>query len=214
MEVILTGKTEKHTVVFKDLTRVHQEVLGPLQQMAKRAQNAGFEIQVCSGFRSFDRQVEIWNKKVLAKKELSSKEKIESILRWSALPGTSRHHWGTDLDIIDAKALRPEMKVQLIPEEFQSGGPFCKLHDWLDKTMEEFGFYRPYETDRGGVSPERWHLSYFPVAERYLPLLTEELVGKVIRESSLLLKEEVLTVLPQILSKYVQNVDHRECPKV
>jgi len=43
---------------------------------------------------------------------LRASEKIASILRWSALPGTSRHHWGTDLDIIDAKALTAEMKVQ------------------------------------------------------------------------------------------------------
>ena len=31
--------------------------------------------------------------------------RIDAILCWSALPGGSRHHWGTDCDVIDAAAL-------------------------------------------------------------------------------------------------------------
>lgn len=209
-EEILTGKTESHTAIWSAPVRIHQEVVKPLREMQDKARKAGFEIQVCSGFRSFDRQVEIWNKKVLAKPDLSKSEKIFSILRWSALPGTSRHHWGTDLDIIDSNALKPDMKVELIPEEFDPGGPFCKLHDWLDDHMETFGFYRPYQTERGGVSPERWHLSYFPLAETYLASLSEDLVRRVIEASSLLLKDEVLAMLPQIFEKYIQNVDSRD----
>jgi len=207
LEEILTGRTESHTALLKAPIRIHQEVIEPLHKMEQAAQRAGFEIQVCSGFRSFERQLEIWNKKVLAKPDLNASEKIDSILRWSALPGTSRHHWGTDLDIIDAKALRADMKVQLVPEEFEGEGPFCKLHDWLDDHMEKYGFYRPYQTERGGVSPERWHLSYFPLAENYLSSLTEDLVRKVLSESPLLLKDEVVSVLPVIFSKYVRNVD-------
>jgi len=209
LEEILVGRTESHTSLFKTPVRIHQEVLKPLRKMEQAAQEAGFEIQVCSGFRSFERQIEIWNKKVQSKPDLNPSEKIASILRWSALPGTSRHHWGTDLDVIDAKALRADMKVQLVPEEFETGGPFCKLHDWLDENMEAFGFYRPYQNDRGGVSPERWHLSYFPLSEKYLSLLNEGLVQRALHESSLLLKEEVLLKLAEIFSKYVRNVDFR-----
>jgi len=209
LEEILTGITDSHTALWKSSIRIHQEVFEPLQKMEQAAQKAGFEIQVCSGFRSFERQVEIWNRKVQSKPDLRASEKIASILRWSALPGTSRHHWGTDLDIIDAKALTADRKVQLVPEEFEGEGPFCKLHDWLDVNMEDFGFYRPYQTERGGVSPERWHLSYFPLAENYLSLLSEDLVRKVLSESPLLLKEEVLSMLSEIFSKYVRNVDLR-----
>ncbi|MFM8268809.1 MAG: M15 family metallopeptidase [Pseudomonadota bacterium] len=209
LEEILTGKTEAHTVVLKSSVRIHKDAQKPLLEMAREAQKEGFEIEVCSGFRSFDRQIEIWNRKAGADPQLTPSEKIASILRWSALPGTSRHHWGTDLDIIDARALKPEMKVQLVPEEFESGGPFCKLHDWLDTHMESFGFYRPYQTDRGGVSPERWHLSYFPLAEKYLSCLSEDLVRKVLSQSSLLLKEDVLSILSEVFTKYVKNVDLR-----
>ncbi|NIM47861.1 MAG: D-alanyl-D-alanine carboxypeptidase family protein, partial [Gemmatimonadales bacterium] len=86
-------------------------------------------------------------------------------LRWSALPGASRHHWGTDLDVYDLAA-RPEgYEVELIPEEVDAGGMFGPLHEWLDGRIAAdaaFGFFRPYERDRQGVAPERWHLSYAP----------------------------------------------------
>ncbi len=36
------------------------------------------------------------------------------------------------------------------------------------KTPREFGFYRPYAVDRGGVHPEPWHLSYAPLAQQAL----------------------------------------------
>ena len=54
-----------------------------------------------------------------------ARERIEAILPWSALPGASRHHWGTDVDLIDRKATPPGYRVQLTPEEFEPGGPFA-----------------------------------------------------------------------------------------
>ena len=32
---------------------------------------------------------------------LEPKKAISEIIRFSTVPGTSRHHWGTDIDIID-----------------------------------------------------------------------------------------------------------------
>ena len=57
-------------------------------------------------------------------------------------------------------------KLQVVPAEYHAGGPFHRLTTWLDAHMHAFGFFRPYTTDRGGVSPEPWHLSYAPVAKR------------------------------------------------
>jgi hypothetical protein len=39
--------------------------------------------------------------------QLGETERLHAILHWSALPGTSRHHWGTDLDIYDPTACPP-----------------------------------------------------------------------------------------------------------
>ena len=93
-------------------------------------------------------------------------ERVDAILWWSALPGASRHHWGTDFDVMDARAMPAGYKLQVVPAEYLAGGPFHRLTTWLDAHMHAFGFFRPYTTDRGGVSPEPWHLSYAPVAQR------------------------------------------------
>lgn len=220
----LVGQTDSHTVLFPGTQqRVHEKVLEPLVQLAAGAQKAGFQLVVCSGFRSFSRQLEIWNGKVtgklpvlddkgqaLQRSGLSNEELIHAILRWSALPGTSRHHWGTDFDVIDGAGLKEGMKVQLIPEEFEGSGPFSELHQWLDEHMEELGFFRPYEIDLGGVSPERWHLSYAPLANSFLSQLSEELVEKTLKASEIALKDEVLKLLPQIFEKYVRNISSNE----
>lgn len=217
---ILTGQTDSHTVDFFQGLRVHREVEKSLRAMADEAAKAGFQLQVVSGYRSYQRQLEIWNAKATGKrpvvdadnrqispKDVSEEELIHLILRWSALPGTSRHHWGTDLDIIDGSKVTSGMKVKLVPEEFDRGGPFSKLHDWLDKNMGRFGFFRPYESERGGVSPERWHLSHAPIAQPYLKQLTEEMIFQVLNNSELELKSSVLKLLPEIFRRYVQNID-------
>ena len=98
---------------------------------------------------------------------LSAEQQLHAILRFSAIPGTSRHHWGTDLDVFDAAALPQDYQLQLSPQEVAPGGMFDPLHCWLDQRMaagEVHGFFRPYGQDRGGVAPERWHLSYAPMA--------------------------------------------------
>jgi LAS superfamily LD-carboxypeptidase LdcB len=217
---IITGLTDSHTVEFVPGQRVHWEVEKPLRVMAEEAAEAGYLLQVCSGYRSFQRQCEIWNEKVTGKrlvldsqnkpispKGLTDEELINAILRWSALPATSRHHWGTDIDVIDSSKLQAGITVKLVAEEFETGGPFSDLHDWLDKNMSRFGFFRPYATDRGGVSPERWHLSYAPLAETYLGELTEESVAGVLKKSQLELKSSVLKMLPQIFQRFVLNID-------
>ena len=107
---------------------------------------------------------------------LSVEEILHAILRWSALPGASRHHWGTDVDVYDAAAVPKGYQVQLTPEEVNPGGMFGPLHEWLDHAKMQFGFYRPYDEDRGGVSPERWHLSFGPCAKECYEALTLELL--------------------------------------
>jgi len=219
LEDVLTGRTQSHTVPFPEKQLVHRDVLEPLNELKKAAEQAGFKLGVCSSFRSFDRQVQIWNAKVSGAtpvlnslsipmdiKSLSPEKLIEAILRWSALPGTSRHHWGTDFDVIDLAQLNAGTSFRLVPEEFESGSLFGKLHDWLDENMESYGFFRPYQIDRGGVSPERWHLSYAPLAQSYLSQHSEELVRKVLEPSELRLKKEVLTFLPEIWKKFVTNI--------
>ncbi len=99
----LTGQSETHLVntkVGQKAFLVHQDVAEDLLRLANAAQQAGFNFHIASGFRSFERQAAIWNNKMLGNRpildsnsqpldasQLTDREKIYAILRWSALPG-------------------------------------------------------------------------------------------------------------------------------
>jgi LAS superfamily LD-carboxypeptidase LdcB len=223
---LLTGRSEEHLATRFLLTgsdvRIHEEVVGPFLDLKEEAAAAGFDLRILSGFRSFHDQLTIWNRKARGERAvldseavpldidgLSKRELVFAILRWSALPGASRHHWGTDLDVFDAAAQPPGYEIELIPEEVDPGGMFGPLHDWLDQRMavgRSFGFFRPYDQDRGGVAPERWHLSFDPVAHRLQENLTVGTLASTIQDSDLLLKEVVLGHLEEIFERFVINV--------
>lgn len=178
---ILTGLTSNHI----DLTLgIHIDIIPHYQNFSQLLENNGFQLKTISSFRSFDQQLIIWNQKAQGLRKildssgspinfdsLTQVELLFAILRWSALPGTSRHHWGTDFDIIDQKSLPENYQVQLTPQEVGPGGPFFEMHSFIDeyiKSEESFPFFRPYEFDLGGVSPEKWHVSYRPLSDLFL----------------------------------------------
>ena len=136
---------------------------------------------------------------------LDSWQKTQAILRWSALPGASRHHWGTDFDIYDASAMPEGYQIKLIPEEVQGDGLFAPMHNWLDQYIQSgsTGFYRPYEFDTGGIAPERWHLSYRPLADQYLDILTTDVVADKLQQSELILMDTVMEHLDEIYNRYI-----------
>ena len=219
----LTGLDEAHLVTLADGHRLQSEVVRALTALQSDARNAGFELAIASSFRPFCRQLAIWNGKVdgtrpihddqgrpVSIQSLSRTEQLHAILRFSALPGTSRHHWGTDLDVYDSAAVPPEYPLQLSPAEVAAGGVFDRLHCWLDARLaagESHGFFRPYGKDRGGVAPERWHLSYAPLsvacAAQFSSAALAFCWGCEEVEEEMLLKAEVDADLPQILARYV-----------
>lgn len=202
---------------------MHRNVVAPFRALRRDAADAGFDVVVLSGFRDFQRQLSIWNRKVAGElavldsrgvpldiSRLSERELAFAILRWSALPGASRHHWGTELDVYDAAA-RPEgYQVELIPEEVESGGMFAPLHEWLDQRIASgasHGFFRPYDRDRGGVAPERWHLSHAPVAARYEESLSADKLRAIVSRADMALKDTVLEHLDDIYRRFVVNIN-------
>lgn len=222
---LLTGRTEAHLCTPAEAEALgapmHRDVVEPFRALRAAAAAEGFDLTVLSGFRGFARQCSIWNRKAegtlavldsdavpLDIRTLTERELAFAILRWSALPGASRHHWGTELDVFDAAA-RPEgYEVELVPEEVDSGGIFGPLHDWLDGRIAagtSFGFFRPYDRDRGGVAPERWHLSCAPVAQRFVSGLTVEVLRDTLSGADLRLRATVLEHLDEIHERFVLN---------
>lgn len=182
---LLTGRDESTLVATDGGHRLQAEVAAAFKALQSDAAAAGFQLAIASSYRSFERQCLIWNGKACGARtvhddagatlilaDMTPEQQIQSILRFSALPGTSRHHWGTDIDVYDAAAMPPDYALQLSPAEVAAGGLFDDLHCWLDQRMaagKSHEFYRPYAIDTGGVSPERWHLSYAPLATQCEP---------------------------------------------
>jgi hypothetical protein len=100
--------------------------------------------------------------------------------------------------------------VQLLPEEFAEGGPFAQLHRWLEGNAARFGFFRPYDRDRGGVRPEPWHISHAATALPALDSLTPELIAETLRAEEVLGRDAVLERLEDIFRRYVVNVARPE----
>jgi LAS superfamily LD-carboxypeptidase LdcB len=218
---ILTGSTERHLRRLNPAQpiMIHAQVVEPFVALQAQSAKQGFDLQICSGFRSFERQLHIWNGKLsglrpvvdkagnpIVLEALSPWDQIQAVLRWSALPGASRHHWGTDFDVYDAAAMPEGYQIQLTPEEVEGAGIFAPMHDWLDRSFDgdSLGFYRPYGTDKGGVAPERWHLSYAPIADIYAREHSADVIAERLAGSELLLLDVVLENLDEIVRRFVQ----------
>ncbi len=213
----LLGLKESHLVNFpaQSDVKIHRRLAKPLEQLILAGREAGFELSIASGFRSFYRQQRIWNEKcqglrpvvddsghLLAVERLDPLEKVHAIMRWSAIPGTSRHHWGTDIDIYDVSAMPEGYRLQLSPEEYTCGGIFEPMMSWLYGYLEQqkqADFYFPYSEDNGGIACEPWHMSYRPVAVEYQqkqsPSLLKQYLQQLYDENSIEYKIEALDVV-------------------
>ncbi|MGH8497016.1 MAG: M15 family metallopeptidase [Gammaproteobacteria bacterium] len=216
----LTGRTDRHIRALTGFDcRVHAAVVEPFLELRRAASRDGIDLAPYSAFRSFDDQCRIWNAKYRGERPLLAADGallehagldestlIASILRWSALPGASRHHWGTDIDVIDIGAVPEGYEVRLMPQEFEPGGIFERLAGWLEENLPGHGFFRPYAAFRGGVEREPWHLSYAPVSVPALESLTPELLGEAIAAGEVLGKNRILAELPGLYARYVTNI--------
>ena len=219
----LCGMDESHLVAYhcphadKDFL-VHHEVHEPLKQLVAAAAADGHSLQIVSAYRSFSRQQDIWNRKwsgdlpcrdaggqIIDLGEMGEMQKLWLILSWSAFPGLSRHHWGTDFDIFDAKAIAEGHRVELLPREFRSGGPCFELNNWLAAQAKVHQFFRPYSPYAGGVAEEPWHISFAPLAQNILQ--------QTLKEQNKLLETLKLTLLEtagaEVFLQYFDTVCQR-----
>lgn len=215
----LTGRTRTHVVQF-DTPRfaAQPEVGAAFLEMRSEASRVGIDLVPFSTFRDYQTQLRIWNSKFVGKKPLydmdgrvrdfsalSPPEIIDCILNWSALPGGSRHQWGTEIDVIDGASMLPGYVPKLLPQEVAPGGVFSDMHRWLNENIAKFGFFRPYKRYQGGMYPEPWHLSYAPLSMPAVEQVTTELLIEVTLEADILGKELVLAKIPDIYRHHICN---------
>jgi len=149
---------------------MHKEAYVAFTKMYEAAQNDGINLEIRSAARNFDYQKRIWEKKWTGQTILSSGENASTvypdkksralkILEYSSMPGTSRHHWGTDIDLNNFN------------NSWFESGEGLRLFKWLEKNAHQFGYCRPYteinDSRPNGYNEEKWHWSYTPISNLY-----------------------------------------------
>ncbi len=138
----LTGKA--NIELFGKDINLRKEAHDAFIEMKKAAYQDGIDIKVVSSFRDYERQRAIFERKYVNYTEdgMEPLEAVDEIVKYSTIPGTSRHHWGTDADLIDGSK-RSEGDV-LVADKFEAGGPFEDFKNWMDAHSEEYGFFLVY----------------------------------------------------------------------
>jgi protein MpaA len=219
---ILHGLSREHLVNVGNKNSIHRMAFYSWKKLQKSAALEGIDLQVLSGFRSFEDQLKIWNNKAKGKRPVLSidslaldvssmpaEELMWNILNWSALPGLSRHHWGTDLDVYDANAGVKPKDIQLVPAEYAPGGPFARLGKWLQQNLNTSrgeGFFRPYDKYLGGVQVEPWHISWGPLSEMYQQEINKEAYLEILANSKIELYSAIWTNVHSIIERYTKDV--------
>ncbi len=217
----MTGRARSHLVQVEDPPcLLHVHAVKAFFGLRRAAQARGFDLVPVSSFRDFDRQLAIWNAKYTGERPLydaagssidatrmAPSERVAAILRWSALPGGSRHHWGTDIDLIDASAVASGYQVQLTAEEYSPTGPFGSLAGWLETHALRFGFFRPYRGVLSGPQAEPWHFSFAPAAEGARRALSASVLRAALEAAPLMGKEHVMAHLDGLHARYVHAID-------
>lgn len=158
-------------------------------EMKKAAYLDGVNLKVVSSYRNFYRQEGIWERKYLKYTEelnMSPDDAMKKIIEYSTIPGTSRHHWGTDIDLIDG--YKKTTGDVLVPEKFEEGGPFEEFKKWMDENANTYGFYLVYTNDRKrrGFKYEPWHYSYAPISKPMLKTFRRKNLVRLLQEEDII----------------------------
>lgn len=152
-------------------------------EMSNAAKQDGISLIIRSAARNFNYQKGIWERKwtgetILSNGENASvayndpKNRALKILEYSSMPGTSRHHWGTDIDF------------NSFDNSWFESGEGLKLFNWLEKNANNYGFCRPYTSKDSnrpfGYNEEKWHWSYTPLSNQYTAYAEENLKASMI----------------------------------
>jgi hypothetical protein len=148
---------------------MHRDAYRAFLDMETAAREDGIRLTILSALRTFDHQKRLWEDKWFGRRVLSGgihapsiadpAERAREILKFSAMPGTSRHHWGTDIDL------------NALDNDYFEAGEGLAVYRWLQEHAAAFGFCQPYTALGSGRSQghaeERWHWSYKPLAAVY-----------------------------------------------
>ncbi|MDH4199912.1 MAG: M15 family metallopeptidase [Spirochaetia bacterium] len=226
VDLTLSGKynPSQYPAIFKtvpvayatqDGMYLHKDALEAFIEMAQNAKKAGFDIFIISAIRDFNSQKYIWESKFngerlvngmdLKKKYPDIRTRALKILEYSSMPGTSRHHWGTDIDIgFDLKN-----SGNMLNNEVYASGKGKEFYSWMLQYASDYGFCQPYKNTpkvrnpglKHGYQQEKWHWSYQPLSSKYLKIFLKH------SENYIPSGFDGSSVAKSMYLDYVQNID-------
>ena len=195
---------------------VDRAIVDDLNKLTDACRKAGFELRIESAYRPFEKQLSIWNRKARGELQLldangepmqrpaDEEELMYAILTWSALPGASRHHLGTDIDVVDGGACPPGYEVQLTPAECT--GIFAKFHEFLTARIREgaaFGFERVFAPRPRTTRPAGWHLAHLPTSRKRLENFSLATLRSIYENTDIACKRVLLARLDSLAEDYI-----------
>lgn len=148
---------------------IQKDVYKAFLAMYNNALKDSINLQIISATRNCNYQKTIWDEKWYGVSWLNNKniskidnllERTKTLIKYVAMPQTSRHHWGTDIDLNSADT------------SYYSTPDGIKLYTWLKNNAPTYGFCQPYTLSNEIIfeayQEEKWHWSYVPLSYLFL----------------------------------------------
>ena len=133
--------------IYKDNIMIYQKAFRMFKIMKYFASRNGYNIDIMSGYRSYDYQDKIYNK-------LVNQKGFNYAFRYIATAGASEHQSGLAIDICIYRDNKCYIEHEIAD---------FKEIKWLHKNAHKFGFilrYKLNKEDITGYIYEPWHLRY------------------------------------------------------
>lgn len=126
-----------------------ERIIEPMQAFVEAARNEGLNVYLSSGYRSYNEQNYLFNRK------LGQGYSRENAARIVAVPGTSEHQTGLACDITDKYY---DYKTSDLEN--------TDLYKWMSEHCHEYGFVVRYPKDKEDITKiiyEPWHFRYLGI---------------------------------------------------
>lgn len=135
--------------------QIDKRAAEPLKKMLDDCRKAGHEPYMRSAYRTLAVQRALYNKKVRKYRNMgySQEEAEKKTAEWIAVPGTSEHHLGLAVDVVDEDYKELDEK-----QEEQD------TQKWLMENSWKYGFILRYPTSKKAIT----HINYEPWHYRYV----------------------------------------------
>lgn len=205
----IMGIDSSHLASYSNIL-LEFETLQAYRKMKESAALDGIQLQTITGFKSFEYERAIFEHEYFTHldKGYTALDAYHQISHYTPIPGASRYHWGTEIDVVDLNVNIPHGYV-IDEEHYLEGGMFHQLTEWMENNAHLFGFYLPYTDDayRKGFAHEPWHYSYQPTASRILKKINvHELTQEIHIQQIEGLDRIPNSFLPNYIEEYVFEV--------